>query len=483
MDDDDDDDDIGPEMGTPPLDHQVPREQSLPPHLQNQANYSHMRHAPSASPPMTNGVPFHQRQHTPQPGQMGSRPDSRNNMRRSSSSLVPAIYQQTTHAPQAPNGHAYANMYQHQPNHSMPMPPNNAQQNVHQMQQFAQQQQQQAPQHPQAHQAYLQDQRRQSMPPAFPQQERPQPPQHPAPSPPQNQAERQPQEDNSRLSKPAPSKSRSIYTPIDDSRSMLAQHWGIGKGSNDQVREIRTEKDRSQSIDMGNVQRNKTTDQISAPVKSQTETALGQKRQQEPAGEIQPPPRTGSAQTGGKRPRLKVQIPSEQSDEEGSATAQSSPRESGAPATGTPARASTDASHSSGTGVVLPPPSPSASAILSAGATGPPNPFARPHPPMTNNSNSQSYSSNNNIDTPMSALPSRFVDNGLLPSPSSFYPEWGFGRAGGDSNTMPSPLNFNQTPVMGGSHPSLARDEDSDRKRKSPDGDGQEGANIKRVKT
>ena len=173
-----------------------------------------------------------------------------------------------------------------------------------------------------------------------------------------------------------------------------------------------------------------------------------------------------------------MQIPSEQSDG-GSATAESSPRESGGTTGGTPAKASTDASHSSG--VVLPPPSPSASAILSAGAQGPPNPFARPHPPA-HNANGGSFSSNNNIETPISALPSRFVADGLLPSPSSFYPEWGFGRSGGDSNMLPSPLNF-QTPVIGNG-PSFLRDEDGERKRKSPDGDGQsETGNAKRVKT
>lgn len=52
----------------------------------------------------------------------------------------------------------------------------------------------------------------------------------------------------------------------------------------------------------------------------------------------------------------------------------------------------------------------------------------------------------NHIETPMSALPSRFMSDNLLPSPSTFYPEWGFGRAG-DSGMLPSPLNF-QTPVV-----------------------------------
>ena len=169
-----------------------------------------------------------------------------------------------------------------------------------------------------------------------------------------------------------------------------------------------------------------------------------------------------------KRPRLKVQIPSEQSDG-GEGTADSSPKES---TTGqTPAKTSGEQNHG---GVVLPPPSPSASALLSAGAQGPPNPFARPAPPMN------SYSSAGNskdIETPISALPSRFVADGLLPSPSSFYPpEWGFGR--GDSNILPSPLNF-QTPVATNG-PSF-RDEDGDRKRKTSE--GSDNGTSKRVKS
>jgi MADS-box transcription factor len=57
---------------------------------------------------------------------------------------------------------------------------------------------------------------------------------------------------------------------------------------------------------------------------------------------------------------------------------------------------------------------------------------------------------NNNIDTPLTALPSRFMSDNLLPSPSSFYPEWNLGRltsAAGDMSAgglgvLPSPLNF-----------------------------------------
>lgn len=163
-----------------------------------------------------------------------------------------------------------------------------------------------------------------------------------------------------------------------------------------------------------------------------------------------------------------MQIPSEHSDG-GSQTADSSPKESSTTGA-TPARTSTEASHSSG--VVLPPPSPSANSLLSAGATGPPNPFARPAPPTNNGS----YGSRGEMDTPMSALPSRFVENNLLPSPSSFYPEWGFGR---ESNMLPSPLTF-QTPVAPNG-PSFSRDEPADRKRKTSD-EGSDAGSQKRLK-
>jgi MADS-box transcription factor len=68
------------------------------------------------------------------------------------------------------------------------------------------------------------------------------------------------------------------------------------------------------------------------------------------------------------------------------------------------------------------------------------------------------------METPMSALPSRFMSDQLLPSPSSFYPEWGFGRNSDNNNMLPSPLNF-QTPVNPNG-PSF-RDEDLERKRKT----------------
>lgn len=128
---------------------------------------------------------------------------------------------------------------------------------------------------------------------------------------------------------------------------------------------------------------------------------------------------------------------------------------------------------------MLPPPSPSASALLSAGATGPPNPFARPAPP-NGSQNTGAYNSNNNIETPISALPSRFVNENLLPSPSSFYPDWGFPRSGPDSNVLPSPLTF-PTPLMQ-TGPGFGRGEaaESGEKRK---GSEERLGEAKKVKT
>ncbi|KAI4147318.1 MAG: hypothetical protein L6R39_003163, partial [Caloplaca ligustica] len=408
LDDDDDDD-----MGSPPPEDQVQQEQipqshGLPPHLQSQPPYMRQP-AQSASPPMQNGVPYPNRNHTPQP-QMISRPQSRNMVHPSNFPNRPSDFpsNQPQHQPhqvsqgsQGPNGYAYV--------------PNPSVYNPHGMQGQAQRYYAQHSQAPQSQmpQAYMHD-RRQSMPPSFSHQERhqqpqppqqqPQPPQHQPTmrSPPQPKQEPQSENESNLLSKPVPAKSRSIFTPIDDSRSLLAQHWGLGKSSD--TREVKVEKEnRSQSIDVGAIQpRNRPIEGITSPPKH----ANTMPQRNSLPSEIHPA-RANSVQVGGKRPRLKVQIPSEQSEDGGSATAESSPRESGGTAGETPAKASTDASHSSG--VVLPPPSPSASAILSAGAQGPPNPFARPHPP-THNPNGGSYSSNNtnnNIETPISALPSR----------------------------------------------------------------------------
>lgn len=175
----------------------------------------------------------------------------------------------------------------------------------------------------------------------------------------------------------------------------------------------------------------------------------------------------------GKRPVLKVQIPDEPSDA-GSATADSNSPGSGTNAAGSNRPRNSD-SHSSG--VVLPPPSPSASALLSAGASGPPNPFARPHPVSQPSQNSNN-GNRDMIDTPVSALPSRFMNNDFLPSPSSFYPEWNF--RGNDSNTLPSPLNF-ATPVVG-TGPSFLREDSGDRERGGSSGNASTGGTGNGVK-
>jgi MADS-box transcription factor len=70
----------------------------------------------------------------------------------------------------------------------------------------------------------------------------------------------------------------------------------------------------------------------------------------------------------------------------------------------------------------------------------------------------------------------------LLPSPSTFYPEWNFGRGGGESNLLPSPLNF-QTPIAP-TGPSFSREDAESTKRKSPEGeDSSDGGAAKRMKT
>lgn len=459
-------------------------EHNMPQHLQNQPGFQHMRPAPSASPPISNGViPFQHRQHTPQP-QMGSRPSSRNNLHRPSSNLAGQHPQPVSHGPGMPNGFAYMpnpSMYNPHVAQGMQGGPHPGHQPGPHPQQF--QYPQQPPPHHQLQQPYIHDQRRQSMPPAFPpnerpqqQQQQPQPQQRHTPSPPQPEPQQHSQNLEPHQPKPMqPAKSRSIFTPIDDSRSLLAQHWGIGTTTTEPRSEtIKTEKDthRPQSVDMGSINRTNTAP---IPPSARTPRVIPQPQRNQSISSL-----AGDG-SGAKRPRLKVQIPSEQSDDGGSGTAGSSPRANGDAPGETPAKTKSEASHSSG--VVLPPPSPSASALLSAGAQGPPNPFARPPIPVNPGSqNAQAYNNNNNIETPISALPSRFIGNELLPSPSSFWPEsWNISRGGGDGNNFNSPLNF-QTPVVG-SGPSFLRDEDGERKRKSPEGDGgQEGGLVKRVK-
>lgn len=250
------------------------------------------------------------------------------------------------------------------------------------------------------------------------------------------------------------SKSRSIFTPIDDRGSVLARHFGAGAPIYESPRG-------NQSV------------KVEAAEEPPAEPARAQSISSAP--DLRPVLRTNSGPLPSKRPQLKVQIPSENSDR-GSATAESSERDSAGNKTATPAKDNPP------TGVVLPPPSPSAGAILSAGAQGPPNPFARPPPPgaasQSNAYGNSGTNNSNNIETPISALPSRFVSDALLPSPSSFFPEWGFGRSGPDSNLLPSPLTFPTPAVQSG--PSFSREDEQDKKRKSPDnGESTEGANKK----
>ncbi|TVY50666.1 Transcription factor RLM1 [Lachnellula cervina] len=521
MDDDDDDD------GSMPSHHGSVEPQMMPPQFQQPVFQppQHMRQGtPSSSPPIPNGAfPHHpqQRQHTPQP-HPGSRPSSRNGPRRQSS-LVPQQHVQ----PQPPNGYAYMpNPAIYNPNngppphshHGIPQhmqgPPMHGPQGVPQQgpppqyPNYGPPPQQQQHAHPQqVQQIYAEEQRRASMPPNFPPQERPpsrpepspplprpqqvpqqqSPPQQHQPPPPQQQEpEKQQQAPVQQMLEPVKRvsvKSRSIFTPIDESRSILSQHWASSTSNTEPtLGETPTSNNRSQSVDVGAVSRLKSNN--SPPPKQPVRANTHKNRISHSSNtDFAPPSRTNSASLGGgKRPVLKVQIPEGDSDG-GSATADSnsSPRSSTNAAGNNPQRNGLGGeSHSSG--VVLPPPSPSASALLSAGASGPPNPFARPHhPSQASQANSNT---NNMIDTPVSALPSRFMTNEFLPSPSSFYPEWSF--RGSDNNTLPSPLNF-ATPVVG-TGPSFLREDSGERagqgKRKTPDMDGSsdQGGEAKRPK-
>ncbi|KAK9239792.1 hypothetical protein V1525DRAFT_397663 [Lipomyces kononenkoae] len=139
--------------------------------------------------------------------------------------------------------------------------------------------------------------------------------------------------------------------------------------------------------------------------------------------------------------------------------------------------------------VLLPPPSPS-TYLNASSLGGPGNPFARPaslsgvgasgpshaFPQATSgaaNTNATNISSMPNAreQTPISALPSRYVSD-LLPSPSTLYTpaDWGLqfsaknGMLGQD--LLPSPLQFH-TPVVSSAAQSFARDRSSLGERES----------------
>ncbi|KAI2626382.1 hypothetical protein GGS21DRAFT_493327 [Xylaria nigripes] len=499
--DDDDDDDV---EGTPPHGHEGSVEpQMIPQHFQGQQAFTNLRNnTQSVSPPV---IPFVPRGHTPQPP-LVSRPSSGNDFRRPAN-VPPAG---SAPAPQpVVNGYAYmsqSSIYNQQVpsalQHVPPPPPAQYQYTT--------------VAHPPQMTPYIEEPRRSTgtpnfAPPPPPPQagSRPQPsppqvhiqqlPPQPVPhvSPPQSshhlevpvpqrqphiqlqhipesqiqqsasmdppRSERlhdrpiQPGLDTSIIRKlPRGNQSGSIFTPIDDNRSILGQHLDSFHA------DIHVKKEdsinRAQSSDVGAGSRVKLSKSPPVPQRPNTGTGFANSRGSVPNpadGGFTPPSRSNSIKMdGASRPRLRVQIPDEASDA-GSNTGEpttTSPRGTADASAQPPRRNGADAPR-------LPPPSPSATALLSAGATGPPNPFARPPP--------QTHSTGMNIDTPVSALPSRFLNNEFLPSPSSFYPDWNF--RGDNSNTLPSPLNF-ATPVAG-SGPSFLRDESgpNNSKRKSPE--------------
>lgn len=479
---------------------------TMPPH----PGFQHVNHAPSASPPIHNGIPFDPRHGTPQP-QGASRPSSRNHLRRVSSNLAgpphlgtpppppppqnnfPYMPNPTVYNPNAPHNmgqqaprppHQFAHFGHHPPGpHHQPPPPQHQPMPPHSMpqqsvpaqpiSQHPQPHPQHHPHHP-SHHALAQPPSTMAMHPPIPHVNQPYlaDQQHSqaqrTTSLPETSSDQIPtlkteKAQSPPLIKPL-SKSKSIFTPIDDHGSMLARNFfGFGESTSAKTESTQYEPEEK-----------KPPQSHSPPPRARTSTPLSKT-----VSDIKPPVRTNSGQLGSKRPQLKVQIPSENSDR-GSATAESS--SSAGQKAATPVKGSLDPSHP---GVVLPPPSPSAGAIHSAGAQGPPNPFARPPPPVTAAAaaqNNNAYNNNNNIETPISALPSRFVSDALLPSPSSFFPaEWGFGRSGPDSNILPSPLTFPTPQVQTG--PGFGREEEQEKKRKSPEsGPSGEGA-AKKAKT
>lgn len=432
-------------------------------------------HTPTASPPVPNGGPFpghhphHMppRGHSPQPP-MG-RPDSRNDGRRMPSGMVPppppGTHPGITYMPAPPiyNGPASSQPMMH-PHGAQYYPP----------------QPQQSHQHPPPQQ-YPDDRRPPQLPPQQtqpgyapqppppmsmpPRQDSHQPtamphPAHPSAPPPDNrQMDPQPPpprdaaEINARhppllntesaIKKLPQRRSHSIFTPVDENRSILGQHSKLFSTEESTIKEEPAS--RSHSVDGGAPTR------TSPPPLPRSHSSMDKSRNVSlPDATFAPPSRTNSL-TGGplsgrpRGPKLTVQIPDGGSDHGGGSAVtgeSSSPRN--------PADTPTHAQRRHGS-IVLPPPSPSASAILSAGATGPPNPFARP--PV--NPHGLGGSNLNKNETPQSALPSRYLGGDFLPSPSSFYPEWNYKAS--DSNTAASPLNFS-TPVVGSGPSFLTQD-------------------------
>ncbi|KAK5112514.1 hypothetical protein LTR62_004271 [Meristemomyces frigidus] len=511
---DDDEDDDGGDEGDEQRNTPVPPDQAMmAAQMQNHPGFQHVRHGtPNASPPMHAGAmpPQFVRGPSPLPPNT-SRPSSRTqqhpgHVRRISSNLAPQHMQQSQGPPQQPN-------YAYTPNPPFYNP--RAAAAAHMGQQRPLQQAHQAtypppyppppPQHPQMQHVFVQEQRRASGPPAFPPQPPPQanmaqypssdhlqPPQHrahPSPSPQQGQggAPRHtpsPQPPQHQFASPQPrplpasARAQSIFTPIDDSRSMLAQHWGSNIDPRMDPPIKLEEAPRSASVDVAVMQRGNPRSNGTSPRPPPARQPKSQHAPQR-AGSSSglPPPPGRSATMPAKRPTLKVQIPSEQSGDEGGATASGADDST---ATAQPAMNPHQPPHDR---VVLPPPSPSAGALLSAGPEGPRNPFARPAPPMSTNPHAMNREaqSQNHIETPISALPSRFMSDNLLPSPSQFFGSEFFGGRSADGNLLPSPLNF-QTPVVGGGQGWIQREEDRKRQLEDDGGGGGEAGDVKRAR-
>ncbi|KAF2221735.1 hypothetical protein BDZ85DRAFT_250672 [Elsinoe ampelina] len=473
--DDDEDEDV--DIGSPPPDsHSPPEPAQMTHNLHHQPGLQHIRHAtPSASPPMPNGNIPMQHRASPQPGHM-SRPNSRTAMPRRPSNLAPPQFTPPqAHMAQPGHGYPQGQQYYNPPQHpniprGQPTPPYPT------------------PAHTQMQYAYMQDQRRQSVPPGYPPQHPGQqhpgqhiPPPHPSPQPhlqPPDQESLsrrhtpQPPNDNHYTSPPIPqpkplsqAKNNSIFTPIEDSRSLLAMHWGAPPTSE------APNETRPQTLDVNTQPHDRINGSSPLPPQS-AQSALSAQSAPYPMSNIPhrtnstsslptlaPPSRSSTMQSEARRPRLKVQIPSEASDSEPTAGLSAVDTATGGPQPVPPNK-----------GVVLPPPSPSAgNPLLSAGASGPPNPFARPAPPATS-------SLNRELETPLSALPSRVMESNMLPSPSDI---WGsmFSRSNND-NMMPSPLNFQPTPIA--TNGSSFRDDPDDRKRRA---DAELANNEKRIRT
>ncbi|KAK0888737.1 resistance to lethality of mkk1p386 overexpression, partial [Friedmanniomyces endolithicus] len=361
--DDDEDDEGGEEAGeeqkrgTP-----VPPEQPgmvAHPQMQNHPGFQHVRQGtPGAagSPPMHNGALPQQFVRGPSPLPPGiSRPASRTqdhpgHVRRVSSNLVPPHMQQTQGPPPQPsyaytpnppfyNPQAAAQMQQrpvpqgHQATYPPPYPP-------------------QPPLHQQVQQVYMQEARRQSGPPAFPPQPPPQanmqrhpttdhlqPPQpRPHPSPQPGQGPRRPSPSpqphqrefaSPPIPQPRPlpaNKAQSIFTPIDDTRSMLAQHWGatsnIDASKIDPAIKLEGGP-RSASVDIAAIHREKqNAGRLNGapsrpPPNRMMRSPQPPQRASSTTSMPAAPTRSNTAQTDAKRPRLKVHIPSEQSGDEG----------------------------------------------------------------------------------------------------------------------------------------------------------------------